>query len=1116
MAEAPRAGQPIRSQPKPRKSRAGPKGRPARSGPDPKPNGGPAGAGEPMGERPPVHKVRLTAPRRPADLLSRARLVDFIHENIHRKLVLISAAAGYGKSSLLAEFAAETDDPLVWLQLAETDRDLVALIGDLAGALTVRFPSYLSRLPRLAAQPGATPADLALALALEIEQTLDEYFVLALDDFHLVDSVPAVVTFFNTLIDHLPGQAHVVIAGRTLPALQFARLAAKQQIAGLSEEHLRFRPEEVQELLMLRNRVDMPPAAAEALVANTEGWITGILLTTHLLWQGLIANLIEARQAESPLFDYLAAEVLDQQPEPLRQFLMESAVLPVMEPQTCDEVLGRADSAEMLRTAESRRLFVTVVGDDFRAYQYHHLFRDFLHDQLRQQDPARLKSLQARAADWFAANGMPEAAVTYYVQAGELAQAAGLAEAQAPMMYKAGRSATLRRWAEQLAPVAEQTPRLHVYLASADFEAGELRRAERELAVAAEIYGRRGDAAGLLDLDLRRAWALIRRNQYQAALELAQPALARARRLGVAATEAMALRYVGHCLVGLGQAAQAVPALRRSTELLEKTGQHYDLALTLHDLANAYRLRGQTTRASEAQRQALSLMRAEGMVGPLSMLLNDIGWDLHMLGQYEGALDTYAEAIDWARRGGNAHGEVVVTAGRADVLADLGEAGQARVLYRQALAKAEAIGEWALSVYIECGLARQDRRAGNYASALEWLRRAELAADGRQVNLPLANVAGLRGMVLAEMGHLDEGRRLLAETRLALEQSEAPVDLAQTLFFCAWAEFRAGEVEHAVELVDRAMAVGEGIGYDQMLLTEAVHAAELLEACRAWPKLEPRASALLARAHGLGAARARLAARGVILPEPASPRPAQTGLVVKLLGQSLVLRDGREIARNEWSSQRARELFFVLMDGAPLSRDEVLTMFWSDMPQARAVANMHQTIYRMRRAVGNEVVVVDDGGFRLVPGLKLRCDVAQFEALAQAALSFNHSDLRRLGALEAAVALYTGEYLADVTADWASTRRRALAERFVRLLCEYADELLGLTRYAEARATLARALALEPLRDDLHGRMLMCLAALGRRHEMVDHYRRYRETLRTELGLDPPPETRSLYARLIA
>src|SRR5260221_14534134 len=97
---------------------------------------------------------------------------------------------------------------------------------------------------------------------------------------------------------------------------------------------------------------------------------------------------------------------------------MESAVLPEMEPQTCDEVLGRDDSAAMLRKVESQRLFVTALGDEFRTYQYHHLFRDFLQEQLRRHDPARLQRLQARAAEWFAANSMPETAVTYFAQAG--------------------------------------------------------------------------------------------------------------------------------------------------------------------------------------------------------------------------------------------------------------------------------------------------------------------------------------------------------------------------------------------------------------------------------------------------------------------------------------------------------------------------------------------------------------------------------------------------------------------------------------------------------------------------------------------------------------------------
>ena len=360
-----------------------------------------------------------------------------------------------------------------------------------------------------------------------------------------------------------------------------------------------------------------------------------------------------------------------------------------MEPAACDEVLGRNDSAELLREAESHRLFVSAVGEDFRAYQYHNLFRDFLQNQLRSQDPARLQRIQVRAADWYAANGMPEAAVTYYTQAGELSKAAKLVESHARAMYFAGRRGTLSRWAEQLAPVARQAPRLHVFLATAEIEAGELRKAEEALVVASEAYAERQDEAGLVEVDLRRAWSLIRRNEFKAALNLAQEAAKKAKALGVPAARALALRYTGRCLVELGRAAEAEPALRAAADLLNETGQLNDLALTLHDLAQSYRLRGQTTPASEAQRKALALMRSEGIVGPLASLLNDIGWDLHMLGQYEGALATYAEGMDWARRGGNAMSELTITIGRADVLADLGETAQAGALFRQALARAE-------------------------------------------------------------------------------------------------------------------------------------------------------------------------------------------------------------------------------------------------------------------------------------------------------------------------------------------------------------------------------------------------------------------------------------------
>ncbi|HZY45952.1 MAG TPA: hypothetical protein VFF70_14535, partial [Anaerolineae bacterium] len=362
--------------------------------------------------------AKFTLPPRPHDLLRRSRLLDFLHEHIQLRLNLVCAAAGYGKTSLLIDFTHDTDYPVAWCRLDESDADWVVLVSDLLTAIRSPFPGFRSMLPQLIGQ--TEPADLANVLIREIETNIDQYFILVMDDFHLVQSSPDVIRFVDALLANLPEQAHLIISGRALPPLKMTALVAHQQVAGLSEEHLRFNTAEVQGLIQLRNDVAVSEAEAEKIAANTEGWITGILLTAHLMWQGLIANLMRARQSEAPLYEYLADEVLNEQPEPFRRFLMESAVLPEMEPSVCDAVLGRLDSADLLQQAETGRLFVSVVGNEFLTYQYHHLFREFLITKLNDQSPDRLKELRRRAANWYSDNAMPEAAVTFYVLAGDL------------------------------------------------------------------------------------------------------------------------------------------------------------------------------------------------------------------------------------------------------------------------------------------------------------------------------------------------------------------------------------------------------------------------------------------------------------------------------------------------------------------------------------------------------------------------------------------------------------------------------------------------------------------------------------------------------------------------
>ncbi|HEY4720433.1 MAG TPA: BTAD domain-containing putative transcriptional regulator, partial [Anaerolineae bacterium] len=341
-----------------------------------------------------------------------------------------------------------------------------------------------------------------------------------------------------------------------------------------------------------------------------------------------------------------------------------------------------------------------------------------------------------------------------------------------------------------------------------------------------------------------------------------------------------------------------------------------------------------------------------------------------------------------------------------------------------------------------------------------------------------------------------------------LERSDTPIGLAQALLFRAYAEFRSNESEAAAQSLAQACATAERVGHDQMLVSEALGVRGMLDAMAARPDIGARAAALLARAEAVGT----LQSQSVAAP---SGRSLPATFQVFALGQGRLLKEGTEISKSEWISQRTRELFFFLIDRLPIARDEILKTFWPEKPLARAVANLYQTLYRLRRVVGGELVILENQICRLAPGFNFEYDVTRFEEQARQALLATSDGVQRLGRLASAAALCSGEYLSDLAADWSLARRESLNELQVNVLREYARELMHVTRYAEARDSLAKAVAIEPFDDGLHAQILTCLERMGRRHEVVDYYRRYRDTLRAELGLDPPAEIRALYSRLI-
>ena len=324
--------------------------------------------------------TKILVPRKRQGIFHRSRLTNFLHDQVERKLILISAAPGCGKTSLLIDFAHNTDLPVCWLALDETDRDTTTLFEYVIASIRQRFPTFGERSQTLLrGMAGAVPdaQSMVTVLVNEIYDTIPEYFVLIIDDYHLAESSQAVQIFFDLFLRYLPENCHILLSSRAMPALPLVRLAAYQEVAGLGTADLGFTAQEIQGLFQNQYNLYLPDETAAGLAHESDGWITGILLTAQTFWRGLVENLAHVRGTPEQIFEYLAREVFSQQPAEIRRFLQDSSVLRQLNPDLCDELLGIRNSRDLIEWIEQRNLFLTRLEGQGRGIPTRACSRNF-------------------------------------------------------------------------------------------------------------------------------------------------------------------------------------------------------------------------------------------------------------------------------------------------------------------------------------------------------------------------------------------------------------------------------------------------------------------------------------------------------------------------------------------------------------------------------------------------------------------------------------------------------------------------------------------------------------------------------------------------------------------
>ena len=664
----------------------------------------------------PILATKLYIPPSSPNMILRPHLIERLNRGLHRKLTLISAPAGFGKTTLMSEWAAgfergESEGRVAWLSLDEGDSDPVRFLTYLITAIRKVAPNMGDEVLGILHSTQQVSIELILTALLNEIATVPGNFVLVLDDYHLIDS-KASDEALAYIIEHLPHQMRMVITTREDPQIPLARLRARDQLTELRAADLRFSPAEAAGFLQGMG-IDLSPKDVESLEDRTEGWIAGLQLAAlalqSLAQQGPlsmqghpdISGFIQAFSGDHRyIMDYLVEEVLQRQPQTTRSFLLQTAILDQLTGSLCDAVTGQSDGSACLESLQRGNFFVVSLDDKRQWYRYHHLFAEVLLAHLKAEQRDLIAMLHRRASAWFEQHGSAGDAIRHALAAEDFAHAADLVEQVFPAMARTRQEATLLGWFKAL-------PEALV----------------RERPVLCNLYAGVLLQHGLLeDVD---AWL-------------------RSAERGLAFT--------------------AKPAVVNEAEFHRLPG-----AIAIHRAGLAL-IVGNVADTIKHARQALHLALEDDFLvrGGAAGLL---GLSLWTEGNLEEAQRIFSEGILWLQKAGHYSDAIGLTLAQADILIAQGRLQAAMHTYERVLQLAAARGTPALrgTADMLVGMSELYRERGDLTAAKEHLRK--IKDLGEHVGLPqnryrsraaLALIRAAEGDLAGALSLLEEAERLYA------------------------------------------------------------------------------------------------------------------------------------------------------------------------------------------------------------------------------------------------------------------------------------------------------------------------------------------------------------------
>jgi LuxR family maltose regulon positive regulatory protein len=1063
--------------------------------------------------------TKFLVPRPTPDLLPRPHLVEWLEKQMGKRLILISAPAGYGKTTILADYLNASNRPFAWYQLDANDSDPTVFLTYLIEALRRMKdapPAVSNALGQTAqslldsSDSSISPQRVLTVLVNELTEQLEESWLLVLEDYHYVTN-PVVHQLVDFLLGNAPSGLRLVISTRADPPIALARLRARGLLAELRSSSLRFRDEEVTAWVE-HNLPNLSTDNLNLLHEKMEGWVAALQIMRSSLSgrdaQSMNEVLSGLSGTQQFVFEYLAEEVFRRLPDETREFLLRTSILSQMDAAACNVVVGTQDAQSTLRRLEKQNLFLTSLDPNQHWYRYHYLFRDFLYSRLQREGMERVKSLERAAGAHYEEQGELEAAYLHYLSAHDYEPAARVISVFAADFVDRGRVEILHRYLDALPVKAMQAnPELLLQHGNAHWRLGQVGLAMTAFEDARSAFSGMGNSGGVCRALTRLAEVHRAQGHYRQAQRLASEALSFAHE-GDHAARAEALMASAKStgfLTGMDQgrslAEQAIEESRQANEnlsplaranYLQSLGQicwwHGDPQATVRYCQEALQLAP----------EGLSPITAQAYV---SMTTPYLYW--RELGK----------ALQYAERGleiaQTLHlKELLPSAYTAlgNVLTRLGETARAEACLRQAmdigqqlgLASYEQMMATGFLAYNLCGQGRVEE-ARQLTEGVLW------SYTGNPDTYEAYVCRSVLADIALESNQLDKAEALYEELVEVGERRQFRIPLAMVYFGLGYIHLETGRRTSGLEFARKALHLIEAAKVFQLFLDQGdrsrVVSRALIEAGEQSPFLERVLENLPEE---------QFTARLSIADEHA--------ISVDCLGTFRVLVGGEEISQEHWVSAKARDLlaYFITFRGERIPAERVFDAIWGEKGSSRTA--FHTALSRLRNALrmgenAQQFIFVETGEYWL-DASRFRIDIDEFDAALAKARSAA-SEVNTMRWYQMAVEVYRGEYLQNLYYEWVFPERRRLIQAYLGALEELIVHFASSSDPEPALHYFEKALLIDNLNENLYCLAMHAYTKMGDRAGVVRLFNELKNVLSAELEIEPSPSTVSLYQSLL-